>query len=447
MTPRFSRRALLGASAALGLSRSRSRADDGEGGGDDPTPAVLGGQPARKGKAPKWPIIGDEEVTALLDVLRSGLWYRGNGQRVSQFEAAWAERLGSPHCVATANGTSALVTSLNALEVGPGDEVIVPPYTFVATINAVLLQHALPVFVDVDPETSQIDPSKIEGAITGRTRAIIPVHIGGSPADLDGVMAIASKYEIPVIEDACQAHLAEWRGKKVGTIGDLGCFSFQASKNLNSGEGGAVMAREDRLHLECRSFQDNGRALPGMAAGSFARNGANLRLTEFQGALLMAQMSRLESQSALRESNAAILTEQLDDIPGITPARMYEGCTRNAYHLYMFRYDPEEFSGLPRAGFLRALAAEGVPASGGYGPLYHEPFLRRALESRGYRAVYSAEQLADYEERIDCPGNDQLCREAVWFGQTTLLGDPAEMDEIAGAIRKIRAHSAAIASL
>jgi dTDP-4-amino-4,6-dideoxygalactose transaminase len=193
------------------------------------------------------------------------------------------------------------------------------------------------------------------------------------------------------------------------------------------------------------SFQNNGRSGPGMP-GTFARNGANLRLTEFQGALLLAQMTRLDAQAKIREQNAAVLTEQLREIPGISPARMYEGCTRNAFHLYMLRYDPSEFSGLARSGFLRALSAEGIPASGGYGPLYREPFLRRALDSRGFRAVYSTELLADYEDRIDCPGNDQLCQEAVWFSQTMLLGDRADMDQIADAIRKIRAHSAAIAA-
>ncbi|WP_169974768.1 DegT/DnrJ/EryC1/StrS family aminotransferase [Tautonia rosea] len=443
MTPRLSRRSLLGAASALGLTWSGSRATAIS---VDTRPAVLGGTPVRTASFPRWPIFGDEEISALVDVLRSGAWYRGSGNRVEQFESAWADRLGSKHCVATANGTSALITSLNALDVGPGDEVIVPPYTFVATINAILIQHALPVFVDVDPETSQIDPSKIEAAITDRTRALMPVHIGGSPADMDAIMAIASKHGLPVIEDACQSHLAEWRGKKVGTIGDLGCFSFQASKNLNSGEGGAVMTQDPRLQAECMSFQNNGRSGPGMP-GIFARNGANLRLTEFQGALLMAQMTRLDAQSKLREENASILTEQLNDIPGVTPARMYEGCTRNAYHLYMFRYDPDQFSGLSRSGFLKALAAEGIPASGGYGPLYHEPFLRRALDSRGFRAVYSPQKLADYEARIDCPGNDQLCQEAVWLTQTTLLGNRQDMDQIATAIRKIREHAGTIAAL
>ena len=198
---------------------------------------------------------------------------------------AWANTLGAKHCLAVANGTSALITSLAALGVGPGDEVIVPPYTFVATVNAVSMHHALPIFVDTDPETFQIDARKIEAAITEKTRCIIPVHLGGAAADLDAIAAIAAKHKIPVLEDACQAHLAEWRGRKVSTLGDLGCFSFQGSKNLNSGEGGAILTNNDQLIEQCKSFQNNGRGTS-TAGFSYVRNGANLRMTEFQAALL-----------------------------------------------------------------------------------------------------------------------------------------------------------------
>ena len=224
------------------------------------------------------------------------------------------------------------ITSLAALGVGPGDEVIVPPYTFVATVNAVLMHHALPIFVDTDPETFQIDARKIEAAITERTRCIIPVHLGGAAADLDAIAAVAAKHKIPVLEDACQAHLAEWRGRKVSTLGDLGCFSFQGSKNLNSGEGGAILTSSDELIEQCKSFQNNGRGTS-TAGFSYVRNGANLRMTEFQAALLLQQLTRLEEQSRRREQNAAYLTGLLREIPGIAPARMYDGCTRNAYHL------------------------------------------------------------------------------------------------------------------
>jgi dTDP-4-amino-4,6-dideoxygalactose transaminase len=304
----------------------------------------------------------------------------------------------------------------------------------------------MPVFVDTDPETFQMDARKIEAAITERTRLILPAHIGGSVVDMDTTLAVAKKHKLPVLEDACQAHLAEWRGRKVSTLGDLGCFSFQASKNLNSGEGGALLTQRPDLMEICRSFQDNGR---GKSDGGFSyvRNGCNLRITEFQGALLLEQLTRLEEQSQAREKNAAYLTKQLREIPGITPARMYEGCTRNAYHLYMFRYHRERFGGLPRAAFLKALSAEGVPCSGGYTPLNKEPFLANTFGSRAWQRLYPHEVLASYADRNQCPANDKLCTEAVWFTQTMLLGPREDMDQIIAAIRKIHANAGALSKI
>jgi perosamine synthetase len=407
-------------------------------------PALLGGEPVRKGPWPSWPQIRQNDETAWMDVLKSGRWGRGNGRYAEKFEEIWSAKLGAKYCLATANGTSALIAALNVLDVAPGDEVIVPVYTFVATVNSVLMQHALPVFVDTDPETFQIDARRLEAAITQRTRVIIPVHIGGSPADMDAILAIGRKRNIPVVEDACQAHLAEWRGRKLSTLGEMGCFSFQASKNLNSGEGGCVITNSDD-HIEaCRSFHNNGRGTAG-ASFSYVRNGCNLRMTEFQAALLSEQLTRVEEQSRLRAQNAQYLTSQLREIPGIAPARMYEGCTRNAYHLYMFRYEKERFANLPRARFLKALSAEGVPASGGYSPLNKEPFLEHTLGSRAFQRIYDKRILDEYPERTRCPANDKLCEEGVWLTQTMLLGSSGDMDQIAEAIRKVHAHAAALA--
>ena len=435
----LTRRKLLGAASTglLATRVARSAATD--------KPAILGGRPVRTTPFPSWPVIAENEERAWMKVLRNGKWNRLDGDYARQFEETWAARLGAKHCLATANGTSALIISLNALGIGPGDEVIVPPYTFVATVNAVLIQHAMPVFVDTDPETSQIDARKIEAAITDRTRCILPVHLGGSPADLDAILAIGRKHNIPVLEDACQAHLAEWRHRKVSTLGALGCFSFQASKNLNSGEGGAILTNDSDLYRVCQSFHNNGRGDTGSGFG-YVRNGANLRITEFQAALLLEQLKRVEEQSHTREQNAAYLTKQLAEIPGIRPARMYEGATRNAYHLYMFRYDKAQFANLPRAQFLKALHAEGVPGSSGYTPLNKEPFLKHTFDSRAYRAIYSDTQLAAWAERNDCPANDKLCEDAVWFTQTMLLGPREDMDQMADAVRKIQRQAGALAA-
>lgn len=408
-------------------------------------PALLGGPPLRKAPFPPWPVTDDREEKALLEVLNSGEWYRGDGRTVTRFEEAYARLTGARHCIATANGTSALFASLAALDVGPGQEVILPPYTFIATINVVFLQYALPIFVDSDIETSQIDAGKIEAAVTDRTAAIMPVHLGGNPADLDTVMEISRRRKIPVVEDACQAVMGEWRGHKLGTVGDAGCFSFQASKNLNSGEGGAILTNNDELADRCYAFHNHSRPRRRGSVSFGSSRSANLRLTEFQGSLLLAQMTRLEEQSRIRDENAQYLSAQLAEIPGIAPTRMYDGCTRNGYHIYMTRYDPDGFAGLPRNRFIQALRAEGIPCSGGYRPLNTQAVIKATVESPAYRRIYPADVLADWQERTRCPVNDRLCEEAVWFGQTMLLGPRQDMDDIAGAIRKIQASASDLA--
>ena len=447
MKSNLTRRDFLGSAVGVaaglsspGLSFSKAPAKPAAGAGL----AILGGSPVRTKPFPSWPVIEQNDEKGWMQVLMTGKWNRLDGHFAREFETTWARMLGARYGLATASGTTALLTSANALGIGPGDEVIVPPYTFVATVNIVLMQHALPVFVDTDPETFQIDARKIEAAITPRTRCIIPVHLGGSAADLDTILDVARRHNLSVIEDACQAHLAEWRHKKVSTLGNLGCFSFQASKNLNSGEGGAILTNDEGLYEYCLSFHNQGRGRYNSGFG-YVRNGANFRMTEFQGALLLQQLTRLEAQSRVRTENAVYLTKLLREIPGISPARMYDGCTRNAYHLYMFHYDSAHFAGLPRSRFLKALSAEGVPASGGYIPLNKEPFLKEALSSRAFRAIYSAREQAEYEERNHCPENDKLCERAVWFTQTMFLGARSDMDQIAEAIRKIQKQAGALA--
>lgn len=402
-------------------------------------PAVLGGEPVRKTTFPGWPVIDDTEDRALLNVLHSRKWNRG--EAVAQFEQEYAKVLGAQGVLATANGTSALLTALNVLGVGPGDEVILPPYTFVATLNVILQVHALPVFVDSDPETFQIDARKIEAAITPRTAAIMPVHLGGNVSDLDAILATGRKHNLPVIEDACQAHLAEWRGRPVSTWGKCGAFSFQASKNLNSGEGGALASNDRDFIEQCYAFHNNSSGRAGVSFSYRPMKGLNVRLTEFQAAILLSQMTRLAAQTRTREQNAAYLTSMLKEIPGIQPARMYPNCTRNAYHLYMFRYDPARFAGLPRAAFLKALSAEGIPASGGYTPLNKQPVVTGTLDTRGYKRIYGDNVKAQWTGRNQCPANDRLCTEAVWLTQPMLLGPRQDMDDIAAAIRKIQQNA------
>ncbi len=409
-------------------------------------PALLGGTPAHPGPFPPWPVYDRREEQGLLETLHSRKWLRVAGENVNRFEQAYARAIGAKGCVATCNGTSALILSLKALGVGPGDEVIVPPYTFIATVNAVLMLYALPVFVDTDRETAQIDARKIEEAITDRTAAILPVHLGGSSADLDAILDIAARRRLPVVEDACQAHFCEWRGRKVGTFGATGCFSFQETKNMACGEGGAVISNDEALLDKVFAIHSHGRAR--LISGynfTYRSAGANLRMDEFHAALASVQLGRVEQQAKTRETNAAYLTALLRDIPGILPARMYAGCTRNAWHLYIFRYQPEGFAGLPKARFLKALTAEGIPASGGYTPLNRDAFLTNTFDQRHFQAIYSKERLARWKERNVCPENDRFCSEAVWLPHRMLLGTRTDMEQTAEAIRKIQKHAARLA--
>ena len=417
-------------------------------------PALLGGKPVRTAGWPDWPQAGKEEEEALVKVVRSGAWFRGNGQQVKSFEAAYARLTGAKHCLALSSGTGALATSLAVAGVGPGDEVILPPYTFVATLNVILTRFALPVFVDSDPKTFQIDAGKIEAAVTPRTRVILPVHIGGAPADLDTVMAVAQKHGKTVVEDACQAHLAEWRGKKVGNFGITGSFSFQASKNLNCGEGGGLITNDDTVYDRCFAFHWNGTASPrqkslgdNVAGSRFVDDiaGTKFTMTEFQAAVLSAQLARLEGQAKRRDGNAALLDKLFKDIPGIQPQQMYAGCTRGAWLGYILRYKKEQFAGMSRAQFLKALAAEGIPAAAGYDPLNRQEFLKRVLASRSYRRVFPAAVLKQWEERNQCPENDRLCEEAIWLTRQHMLAGAADMEQIAEAVRKVQAHAGELA--
>lgn len=400
--------------------------------------AMLGGTPVRAKPWPTWPVWDPSAEESVLSILRSGNWFRGQGRTVTQFEEAYAKLLGAKRCVAMVNGTNSLLTALHMLDIGVGDEVIVSPYTFIATYNVVLDSCALPVFADTDPETFQINPDKIEERITENTRAILPVHILGIPANMDRINEIAKKHNLKVIEDACQAWLAQWRGKSCGTLGDLGCFSFQNSKHLPCGEGGAVVGNDEELMDRVHSYHNCGRPYGSMPkTNSYPIIGNNRRMTEYQAAILLNQMKRLEADTEQRWTNGQYLTSKIKDIPGIVPHKLYAGVTRAVYHLYPFRYLKEHFNNAPRDKFLAALRAEGVPCSGGYGPQYRDGLIEAALTSKNFKRAFSKARLDRYREELHYPGNDQLCQEAVWISQELLLTGKQDMDDIANAIAKI----------
>lgn len=416
---------------------------------DADKPAVLGGTPVRSKGWQKWPIWNPEtDEKLVLDVLRSGVWSRAG--TVSEFEEKWAKTIGTRRCLTTVNGTNALICAIANLDIGFGDEVIVPPYTFIATIQAVLMNGAMPVFVDTDPETFQIDVNKIEEKITPRTRAILPVHIAGLPADIERILQIAKKHNLLVIEDACQAWLAEVNHKKVGTFGNAGCFSFQNSKNIPMGEGGAIVSDDDEFMDRCFSYHSYGNpygTVVGEVGAGTIRLGTKLRLTEYQAAIGLAQLQRLEEQSQVRSRNAVHLSEAMSQIPGIVPHRLHSHVTRAAYHLFPFRYKKEAFEGLSREGFLNALRAEGIPCTSGYAPLNTMPFLENTFQTKNFRRMYPKELLdpKKYYAENQCPENDRLCNEeAVWFTQNMLLGGRSDMDDIVNAMEKIRRNAGII---
>jgi dTDP-4-amino-4,6-dideoxygalactose transaminase len=377
--------------------------------------------------------------------LRERKWCRLYGNTTTAFEKKWAEALGAKYTIGVVNGTNALYAALSAVDVGPGDEVIVPPYTFVATINAVIQQYALPVFVDTDLQTQQMDASTIEAAVNPNTRCILPVHLGGNVANMGEIKKIASRHSIPVVEDACQAHFAEWQGQKAGAVGDIGCFSFQSTKILPCGEGGAVVTSRDDLYDRLHAFQNNGRDRVTGTRQGYLHQGTNLRMTEFQSALLLAQLTRLEEQCVRRGQNARLLTSLLNEIPGIEPASMHDGCTRNTYYIYMARYNPQEFKGLSRSGFLRALNREGIRCGTGYKPLNKEPFLERVFQSRHYARLFSPERLERFRDENNCPVNEELSKQGLFLSHRCLLGSEQDIVEVAGAIDRIRKHASEIA--
>jgi perosamine synthetase len=400
--------------------------------------AVKGGDKVHPGSWPQWPVWDQSAETGILEMLRSGRWWRGSGEYVAEFEKKYAELMGAKRCLATASGTTALLTALNVLGVDAGDEVIVSPYTFIATYNAIFAHKALPVFADTDPETFLIDPKKIEEKITDRTVAIIPVHIYGLPVDMDSVNKVAKDHKLRVIEDACQAWLAEYRGKRVGSLGDLGCFSFQNSKHLASGEGGAILGNDEDLMDRCHAYHNCGRPFGKMRPVQGNQyNGMNYRMQQSQALILMSQMKRIEKDNDVRLSNALYLDKKLKQIPGIIPYKPADGATRAVYHMYPFRYIKKEFSDLPKDRFLEALTAEGIPCNGGYGKQNKDGLIEEQLNSSGFKRLFSEVRLKKWRDENSLPGNDQLSDQAVTFYQSILLGTKADMDDIVNAITKI----------
>lgn len=400
--------------------------------------AINGAKPVRdirKKPWPSWPIFDEKDLNFVSEVLRSKKWWYG--QKVKEFEEKFAAFQDAKYGITVVNGTAALEVALICAGIGAGDEVIVPPYTFVATATAVLKANAVPVFCDIQEDTFNINPDKIETLITDKTKAIVPVHIAGLPCDMDRILGIAKKYNLKVIEDACHSWGSKWKGKGTGALGDAGCFSFQMSKNLTCGEGGIILSDDQELADLCRSYTNCGRGKDRPWYEHYILGG-NYRMTELQAAILLTQLARLDEQTKIREENAEYLSEKLRQFPFIKLLKIDSRVTKRAYHMFIFRYISEENHNISRESFIKAMAAEGVPLNTGYIPLYKNPLFRKMGEGPEFCPLscpYYSRKM-DYT-KVKLPVVEQLCEEAIWISQYMLLGTKEDMDEIAQAMEKI----------
>jgi 3-amino-5-hydroxybenzoate synthase len=399
--------------------------------------AIRGGRPAKRKPLPEWPACDEREVEAVTRVIRSRKWWRIVGSEVEAFEKEFARYQGAAGALAVSNGTVAIELALSALGIGRGDEVLVPAYTFISTATAVLAAGAVPVPVDVRPDTYCLDPEATAAAITPRTRALLPVHMAGHAADMDALLELARAHGLAVIEDAAHAQGADWKGRRVGALGQAGIFSFQSGKLMTAGEGGLVLSNDPELLERSFLFHSCGRP---QTDRSYQHQllGTNARLSELQAAVLRVQLERLDAHLETRQANAPVLDALLREVPGIVPQGSDARATRNPHYMYMFRYDAAEFGGLGRLEFVDALIAEGIPAFLGYPAVHRTPVFRD--HAFAPRWDPSDPLLPDYRQ-VRCPVSEDLGQTVVWLHHRTLLGDAEDMAEVADAVRKVHAHS------
>jgi len=420
--------------------------------------AINGGEPVRRKPFPAWPEVDEKDERSVAKVVRGGNWWMyayeagelagegdaGGGSRVEAFERAFAEFQHVKHALATTSGSGALEICCRAIGLEPGDEVITTPYTFVASSSCVLNAMALPVFVDIEPETYNINPDLIEDAITDRTRAILPVHFGGAIADMTRIRRIAAKHGLKIIEDAAQAHGASLTGDRyAGGLGDVGMFSLQQSKLLTCGEGGIITTDDDELAEAAWSLRHYGRTREGLWYQHF-RLGWHYRMTELQGALLLTQLAKLPEQNARRRRNAEALFDALEAVPGVTPCRQNRQADKKVHYLVILRYDAAKWDGLSRERLIDALNAEGIPCLAGYSFCVYENPMLSSIDFNGPRSPYRTGR----SDRIDfakyrgaCPVAERACRaEAIWLTQNLLLGTEDDARDIARAFEKVHAN-------
>ena len=391
--------------------------------------ALLGGAAMLKREPPAWPFFDESDCQALLDVLQSRTW-GGYHESIGELERRFAEYHGAKYGIATANGTVSLEIALISGGIGAGDEVIVPPITFVASATAIARVGAVPVFVDVDPHTINLNPEACEEAINERTSAIVLVHFAGCPANLDRFKELCERHSLFLIEDCAHAHGASWKNRRVGSFGQFGSFSFQGSKNMTAGEGGILVSNDAELAEKARSISNQGRRTGG-AWYEHVRLGTNARLTGFQAAILLRQLERLPRHVAIRMERAARLREGLKEIGGLapTPDAVDERVTAHGYHLFSMRLDEGAFNNAAHSRIIEALQAEGLPITSGY----PHPIYRNELFKQHQHIVHP------------CPEAEAYCKSSVWLPQNALLSDDEWIDDALAVIRKVRQGAAELA--
>lgn len=408
--------------------------------------AILGGPKTRTQPYPAWPVWDQRDIDAVTEVIHSGRWggYPYPGPKTAALAKAFAEMQGGGYAVPMVNGTVTMEVALRAVDIGWGDEVIVPAYTFQATAAAPMAAGAIPVLVDVDPLTYCISPTAIEKAITPKTKAIIPVHLGHQMADMDAIMELAEKHNLIVIEDCAHAHGAKWRGRGAGTIGHFGSFSLQSSKTLTSGEGGILLCRTPELAAKAASIIDCGRSHPGGGEerGSDFLMGANYRLSELQAALALVGIERFPAQAKVREEMAAYMDEALSEVPGVRVLKRDPRHTTRSFYRYIFAINPDEF-GVEHDLLCAALDAEGVSCWVGYEAMHHYSLFQ---PRKSKLAVPSAFPHYFDFEKMHLPEATRACEhEAVWLDEAVFRAGPQGVDDAVRAIKKIQTHARELA--
>ena len=410
--------------------------------------AILGGPKTRPEPYPEWPVWDQRDIDAVTEVIKSGRWggFPYPGPKTAELARKFAEMQGGGYAVPMANGTVTMEVACRAADVGWGDEVIVPAYTFQATAAAPMAAGAVPVIVDVDPNTYCLDPAAAEKAITPKTKAIIPVHLGHQMADMDAIMALAEKHNLIVIEDCAHAHGAKWNGKGAGTIGHFGSFSLQSSKTLTTGEGGILLCRTPELAAKAASIIDCGRphAIGGGPEDESMdfQVGGNYRLSEIAAALALVGIERFPAQAKQREEMAAYMDESLSEIQGVRVLKRDSRHTTRSFYRYIFSINPEDF-GVEHDVLCAALDAEGVGCWVGYEAM-HNYTLFQPQKSR--LAVPSAfPQYFKFEE-MELPEATRACEhEAVWLDEAVFRTGPKGVDDAVAAIKKIQKNARELA--